>query len=109
MIGNGVRLWTSVAGCLLTVIVAEQRERRKATVKRENKTAPFDLGDFPSADVVTDLDAVDFLGARANNGARAFVIHHDAKQLHIGRLRHDRDRRRLGWRWRRWWSWTAGR
>src|SRR5262249_19978835 len=58
--------------------------------------------------VVADLDTINFRGARTHNGARAFVIHHDTKQLHIGRLRHDRDRRRLGWRWRRWWCWTAG-
>src|SRR5215813_13216321 len=98
-----------VTRCLLTVVVAEQREGRESAVEREDKTAPLDLSDFPSADVVADLNTIDFRAVRANNGARTFVIHHDTKQLHIGRLRHDGDRCGLRWWRRRWWCWTAGR
>jgi len=85
-----------VARCSLTVVVAEQRECREAAVERQDKAAPFNLAHFPAADVVADLHAIDFVVARANDGACAFVVHNNSKQLHIGRLWHDRDRCRLG-------------
>ena len=76
----------SVARCLLTVVVAEQGECCGAAAERQDKTAPFDLTHSPSADVVADLHAIDYLAARANNRARTFVVHHNSEQLHIGRL-----------------------
>jgi len=99
-----------VARCLLTVVVAEQREGSRIG-RREIKQdgAPSIWLTFHPPMSSPIWTAIDFLGARANNRACAFVIHHDTKQLHVGRLRHDRDRRRLGWRWRRVVELDAGR
>src|SRR5262249_57230067 len=53
--------------------------------------------------------AISLGGARANEGARTFVVHNDTNEREVGRLRHHRDRRLLGRRRRWWWRGAARR
>jgi hypothetical protein len=64
---------------LLVTIAVEQHERCAAFVQRQHKAAALDLADLPSADVVTNLDAINLIRAGADDGARAFIVYHDAK------------------------------
>src|SRR4029453_19100381 len=106
--GNIACLRLVVARQLLRVFVAEQCERREAAVERENHPTSIDLSDFPAADVVADLYAISLRCSRANQSTRTFIVHHDANQRQVGRLRYDRDRSLLGRRWRRRWCWATG-
>src|SRR6266550_9584687 len=65
-------------------IIVEKLEGGEAAVKRQHHLASFDLTDLPSVDVVADLRAQQFsVGARANDGARALSVHHDAEQNEV--------------------------
>src|SRR5712691_8310595 len=89
-----------VVGWRPTAVATEQRERRQAPVERQNQTAPVDLSDLPSADIVADLHAGDLRRSRTNDGARAFAVYHDTENSHIRRRKRRRclgnalDRRR---------------
>src|SRR5712691_3700525 len=98
-----------VVGWRPTAVATEQRERRQAPVERQNQTAPVDLSDLPSADIVADLHAGDLRRSRTNDGARAFAVYHDTEERHVRRRRRCRRfRHALDWRRRRS-GWTAAR
>jgi hypothetical protein len=81
---SGIWRATSAITGAAGTIAGEHRERGEAAVEKQNQTPPFDLGNLPATNVVTDSHTHN-AGRRtgADNGARFIAIHHNAEQGNI--------------------------